>query len=129
MPTIDEHIAQRLRESQREMEQAPSYGKPLVFADGYMETPAELRLAYKALKDAGYVPAEVEMFKQVAALRKELETATGERRKTRCVWPVRVRSSVNWPRPVTSAGSSMRRTVLPLPKRPTSTVAFMRRLR
>ena len=61
MPTIDEHIAQRLHESQRELELAPSYGKPLTFNDGYMETPVELRLAYKALKDAGYVPAEVEM--------------------------------------------------------------------
>ena len=78
MPTIDEHIAQRLRESQRELEQAPSYGKPLDFGDGYMETPAELRLAFKALKDAGYVPAEVEMFRQVAALRQELGTATSE---------------------------------------------------
>ena len=62
MPTIDEHIAQRLRESQRsgELARARSYGKPLAFGDGYFETPEELRLGYKILKDAGYVPAEVD---------------------------------------------------------------------
>ena len=80
MTTIDEHIAQRLREahSSGELAQAKSYGKPLDFSDGYFETPEELRLGYKILKDAGCVPAEVEMFKQVAALRAQLAAATDE---------------------------------------------------
>ncbi len=80
MPTIDEHIAQRLRESQLkgELASAKSYGKPLDFGDGYFETPEELRLGFKILKDAGYVPAEVEMFKQVAALREQLHSAKDE---------------------------------------------------
>ena len=80
MPTLDDHIGAQLREAQRkgELEQAPSYGKPMAFDDGYMETPEELRMAYKALKDAGFVPAEVEMFHQVAALRQQLATTTGE---------------------------------------------------
>ncbi len=78
MPTIDEHIAQRLHESQLngELAKAKSYGKPLDFGDGYFETPEELRLGFKILKDAGYVPAEVEMFKQVAALREQLGSTT-----------------------------------------------------
>ncbi|MEO8124419.1 MAG: DnaJ family domain-containing protein [Burkholderiales bacterium] len=80
MPTLDEHIALRLRESQLngELAQAKCYGKPLDFGDGYFETPEELRLGYKILKDSGYVPAEVEMFKQVAALREQLGAAKGE---------------------------------------------------
>ncbi len=80
MTTIDEHIAQCLREAQQsgELARAKSYGKPLDFGDGYFETPEELRLGYKILKDAGYVPAEVEMFKQVATLREKLAACTDE---------------------------------------------------
>lgn len=80
MTTFDEQIGQRLLEAQRsgELEQAKSYGKPLDFGDGFFDTPEELRLPYKILKDAGCVPVEVEMFKQVAALRERLVAATDE---------------------------------------------------
>ena len=62
MPTIDEQIAQSLRDAQRsgELQSAASWGKPLDFADGYAQTPEELRMAFKALKDAGFLPPEVE---------------------------------------------------------------------
>lgn len=71
MGTLDDHIAQSLRESERngELRAAPSYGKPLVHADGFDETPDELRMPFKILKDAGVVPAEVELMQQVAALK------------------------------------------------------------
>ena len=71
MATLDDHIAQTLRDSQRsgELQSAPSWGKPLDLADGYAQTPEELRMAFKALKDAGFVPPEVEVMKQLAALR------------------------------------------------------------
>ena len=71
MPTIDEQIAQSLRDAQRsgELQSAASWGKPLDLADGYAQTPEELRMAFKALKDAGFVPPEVETMKQIAALR------------------------------------------------------------
>ena len=71
MATLDDHIAQSLRESQRngELRSAPSWGKPLDLEDGYAQTPEELRMAFKALKDAGFVPPEVETMKQIAALR------------------------------------------------------------
>lgn len=71
MPTIDEQIAQSLRDAQRsgELQSAPSWGKPLDLNDGYEETPEELRMAFKALKDAGFVPPEVETMKRIAALR------------------------------------------------------------
>ena len=55
-----------------ELQGAPSYGKPLDFGDGFDETPAELRLAMKVLKDAGVVPPEVELMQQIAALQAEL---------------------------------------------------------
>ena len=72
---IDEQIAQSLRESERsgELQSAASWGKPLDLADGYAQTPEDLRMAFKALKDAGLVPPEVETMKQIAALRERIE--------------------------------------------------------
>ena len=77
MPTMDEQIAQSLRDAQRsgELQSAASWGKPLDLADGYAQTPDELRMAFKALKDAGFVPPEVETMKQIAALREVIATA------------------------------------------------------
>src|SRR5512132_2786859 len=77
MPTIDEQIAQSLREAQRsgDLQPAPSWGKPLDLNDGYAQTPEELRMAFKALKDAGFVPPEVETMQQIAALREVLNAA------------------------------------------------------
>ena len=74
MPTIDEQIAQSLRESlaSGELATAANWGKPLDLADGYAQTPEELRMAFKALKDAGFVPPEVGTMGQIAALREQL---------------------------------------------------------
>jgi Domain of unknown function (DUF1992) len=75
---LDDHIGRKLSESQRsgELKAAPSYGKPMEFGDGYEETPAELRMAFKVLKDAGVVPPEVELMHQLAALRRDAAAAT-----------------------------------------------------
>jgi len=77
MPTIDEQIAQSLHEAQRsgELQSAPSWGKPLDLNDDYEQTPEELRMAFKALKDAGFVPPEVETMKRIAALREVVNAA------------------------------------------------------
>jgi Domain of unknown function (DUF1992) len=74
----DDHIGRALRDSvaSGELESAPSWGKPLDFGDGYDETPAELRMPFKVLKDAGVVPHEVTLMAEAAALRKELAAAT-----------------------------------------------------
>ncbi len=71
---LEDHIGQHLRESAAsgELQAAPSYGKPLAFGDGYDDTPAELRMAMKILKDAGVVPPEVEVMQQLEALRQQL---------------------------------------------------------
>jgi uncharacterized small protein (DUF1192 family) len=74
---LDDHIGRSLAESEKsgELRAAKSFGKPLDFGDGYDETPAELRMGYKVLKDAGVVPPEVELMQQIAALRAEIDTA------------------------------------------------------
>jgi hypothetical protein len=78
MATLDEHIAQHLRNSERsgELRAAPSYGKPMEQADGWDETPPEFRLPFKILKDAGVVPAEVELMQQLGRLRQALAGET-----------------------------------------------------
>lgn len=75
MSTLDEQIAQALREADAngELRSAAGWGKPLDLADGYAATPPELRMGYKALKDAGFVPPEVETLQQIAALRRAIE--------------------------------------------------------
>lgn len=76
----DDHIGQMLRESEAsgELRAAPSYGRPLAFADGYDQTPAELRMGMKILKDAGVVPPEVELMQRIAALQAEADACTDE---------------------------------------------------
>ena len=53
----------------------PSYGKPLDFGDGYDQTPAELRMPFKMLKDSGFMPPEVALMRETEALRKALADA------------------------------------------------------
>ena len=74
---LEDHIGKSLQESQTngELQAAPSYGKPLNFGDGYDETPDELKMPFKMLKDAGYAPPEVELMREIAALQTTLDTA------------------------------------------------------
>ena len=73
---LEDHIGRSLAESEQngELRSAPSFGKPLSFGDGYEQTPEPLRMAFKALKDAGYVPPEVELMREIEALRLQLES-------------------------------------------------------
>ena len=82
---LEDHIGQHLRASEQsgELQAAPSYGKPLALADGFDETPAELRMGMKILKDAGVLPPEVEMMQAAAALEAQLAACSDDaQRKT-----------------------------------------------
>ena len=74
----EDHIGRALQDSERsgELQAAPSYGKPLGFGDGYDETPAELRMAMKVLKDAGVVPHEVALMRQAAELQGQIDACS-----------------------------------------------------
>ncbi len=69
---LEDHIGQALAASEAsgELRRAPSFGRPLGFGDGYDETPAELRMPMKILKDAGVAPPEIEMFHERARLKR-----------------------------------------------------------
>jgi len=75
---LDDHIGEHLRASERmgDLKAAPSYGKPLNLGDGYDETPAEMRMPMKVLKDAGVVPPEVALMHELAALRQAAQGAS-----------------------------------------------------
>jgi len=74
---LEDEIGRHLTESMAsgELSQAASYGKPIDLGDGYRETPEELRMGFKMLKDAGFVPPEVELMKEIAVVRAELASA------------------------------------------------------
>ena len=74
---VEDHIGRALAESEirGELQGAPSYGKPISFGDGYQETPDELRMGYKILKDAGVVPLEIELMHAIEALRQRIDDA------------------------------------------------------
>jgi hypothetical protein len=68
---VEDHIGRKLEEAEKsgELRQARDWGKPIDFGDGYDETPAELRMGFKILKDAGVVPPEVELMQQLGEMR------------------------------------------------------------
>ncbi|MFQ5790582.1 MAG: DUF1992 domain-containing protein [Acidobacteriota bacterium] len=59
-------------------------GKPLQLR-GSSLVPHELRLAYKMLKDAGYLPPEMELRKEVLSLKELLSTVVDGEGKVRLV--------------------------------------------
>lgn len=75
---LDDHIGEHLRASEAtgELRAAPSYGRPLDLGDGYDETPAELRMGMKVLKDAGVLPPEVLALREAAELEAQLAACT-----------------------------------------------------
>jgi len=70
----------RIEESMRngEFENLEGMGRPLAFEDDSM-IPADLRMAYKVLKNAGFVPPEVIEEKEIATMTDLLSEAPDER--------------------------------------------------
>lgn len=72
----EQRIADAIRRG--EMDGLPGAGRPLVFDDDPFQSP-EQRMANRILKNAGFVPREVLLRREIAALRKALaEAGEGE---------------------------------------------------
>jgi len=67
-----------------EFDNLPGKGKPIDLTD-YFNTPEDFRLAYSIMKNAGVLPEEVEILKEIEALNNELEACTdaGQRKQLR----------------------------------------------
>ncbi len=68
---------QRIQDAIRrgELDDLSLQGQPLPRED-LTEVPEELRMAYKILKNAGYVPEEITLQKEIVSLRSLLEACT-----------------------------------------------------
>ena len=78
MAGVDDIIGDWIRKAERsgELKQGKYWGKPFDLDDGSADTPARLRMAYRILKNAGYVPHEVAELNRLAALKERLSAET-----------------------------------------------------
>jgi hypothetical protein len=83
MPAVDDIIKQWIDRAERSgaLQNNPHVGKPLNLNDGFESTPDELRMTHRILKNAGYLPVEVQMMQRIASLRDALRAAEGEDEK------------------------------------------------
>jgi len=81
---VEDEIARKLKEAAEtgELQGADGYGKPMIEDIGWDSTPAEFRMPFKILKNAGVLPPEIELFHQRAKLREELDAATTDEART-----------------------------------------------
>jgi hypothetical protein len=72
---------QRIKEAiaRGELKGLPGEGQPLDLDDDKL-VPHELRMAYRILKNSGYVPPEVQTLKDIAELEREILSSGGEQR-------------------------------------------------
>jgi len=71
--TVDTIIREAIRRG--EFDNLPGKGKPIDLSD-YFNTPENFRLAYSIMKNAGVLPEEVEILKEIEALKSQLEACT-----------------------------------------------------
>jgi hypothetical protein len=67
LKSLDDLVERRIRDAQREgqFDSLPGAGRPLVLDDDTL-VPPEVRAAYRVLKNAGFVPPEVEALREQA---------------------------------------------------------------
>ena len=75
--SLESFIEQQIKKAiaEGEFDDLPGKGKP-VDLRAYFDTPEDLRMAYSILKDANVVPEEVQLLKDIEALKAQLETCS-----------------------------------------------------
>ncbi len=84
IPGFEALVEQRIKKAQKDgsFDNLAGQGKPLTFEDQHV--PQELRLAHKILKNAGFLPPEVELRKKITKIEQllgETEYDSKERSK------------------------------------------------
>ncbi|MBP2674719.1 MAG: hypothetical protein H6Q84_1559 [Deltaproteobacteria bacterium] len=64
-----------------EFDDLPGKGKPLDLSDDPM-VPEELRVAFKVMKNAGFLPPELELHKEIVRLRELVDAACDEAQRS-----------------------------------------------
>ncbi|HEX8709606.1 MAG TPA: DUF1992 domain-containing protein [Pyrinomonadaceae bacterium] len=77
--SIEKFVEEQIKKAvaKGEFDNLPGQGKPLDL-NGYFQTPEHLRIAYSILKNGDFVPEEVQMLKELEALREQLAACTDE---------------------------------------------------
>jgi Domain of unknown function (DUF1992) len=77
---LNDEIGRKLAEAEAsgELRSAESYGKPMAADAAWDQTPLDLRMPFKILKNAGVQPPEIALFHERARLRTAVETAADE---------------------------------------------------
>jgi hypothetical protein len=82
--SLDRVVEEIIRDAMArgEFDDLPGQGKPLDL-DAYFAAPEDLRLAYSMLKNAGYLPQEAELLRQMGQLRAQLDACGDEMERSR----------------------------------------------
>ena len=73
LKSVEEQIRKAMAEG--EFDNLPGRGQPLSL-EAYFSAPEHLRMAYSVLKSGDFVPAEVQMFRDIDDLKTRLESST-----------------------------------------------------
>lgn len=84
MTGLDKIVEIMIKEAQErgDFDNLPGKGRPIDLA-AYFNTPEEIRLTHTILKNAGMVPAEIELLQEIAALKEGLTTTYEEKERSR----------------------------------------------
>jgi hypothetical protein len=75
---VEDQIKKAMAEG--EFDNLSGKGQPIDL-DSYFQTPEHLRICYSILKNAQFVPEEVQMLKDIEALREQLAASSDEAQK------------------------------------------------
>ncbi len=83
MAGIDEIIGEWVKKAEQtgELRHGKYWGRPFDLDDDSSDTPERLRMAYRILKNAGYVPHEVSELNRLAALKERLAAESDPERR------------------------------------------------
>jgi hypothetical protein len=81
---FDKLVEEKLRQAfaEGEFDNLPGKGKPLDLT-AYFATPEELRLGYSILKNAGVIPQEIELLKEIDRLKEAFASCADQDEKER----------------------------------------------
>jgi hypothetical protein len=91
MDIVDQIVERKIAEAveRGDFDDLPGAGRPLEIEEDLL-VPAELRVAYRLLKNAGYVPDEVKLFAEIRSAEQLLMQASAEEERVAATARLRV---------------------------------------
>ncbi|HJZ68740.1 MAG TPA: DUF1992 domain-containing protein, partial [Blastocatellia bacterium] len=91
---IEKFVEEQVRKAMEagEFDNLPGKGRPIDLKS-YFETPEDLRLAYSILKSNNFVPEEIELLKEITALKRRLESCSDVGQKSKLSKEIREKTS------------------------------------